>query len=530
MTMDAIASALDRASARPKARFALAQRIDPWVLAALVAALAIRLFHLDAAPLWLDETETAIWSSLSMDQAYHTVFDRVAYGRYDPRHLPLYFVIVNAWTSLTGITPWLLRLPSVAFSLLTVGASAGIASMLFDKRTARCAAWLAALSPFLVHHGQEARMYALVAALAAVSIWLLLRYLSGRSQRLGIAFALTNLALVATHYYTVFLIAGALAALMLTRPLAWRDWALPAALSIVGAAVVSYVALVLTKQSSGEVYGFSLYAVPGVLWSLLAGYVFLPSAEELHSGHLGAVRPYLPWMLAGGLSAAALGVAGLSRLPKDKATIVGLILLAVLVGPFAVAAVFSKISLNPRYFTAAVPLLLAILAAGLVAATARRWLLVPAIALLCVLASANAMHLAEPGQKREDIPAAGSWIESHLSADTPLLVTSDEMVSLAQYHWPQRRVLPYPARNVVVDASQAPVVADALPFGGRERIGYVFGRSWLSDPQSALEQRVAACFASCGSASFRGIRVYCVMNRAPDALTPAARGTCKPAR
>lgn len=506
------------------------QRIDPWLLGALVAALALRLFRLDAAPLWLDETETAIWSSLSVDQAFHTVVDRVAYGRYDPRHLPLYFVIVNAWTSLTAITPWLLRLPSVAFSLVTVAATAGIASILFDKRTARCAAWLAAISPFLVHHGQEARMYALVGALGALSIWLLLRYMSGRSTRLSVAFGLSNLALVATHYYTVFLIAGALGALILVKPRAWRDWILPASLSVAGAAAVSYVALVLTKQSSGEVYGFSLYAVPGVLWSLLAGYVFLPSAEELHAGHLAAIRPYLPWMIIGSGAAALLGIVGLRRLSQRNAIIVLLVLAALLAGPFAVAMIFSKISLNPRYFTAAVPLLLPVLAAGLVAVSARRWLIVPAAGLIGILLIANVLHLAEPGQKREDIPGAGAWIESHFATDVPLLVTSDEMVSLAQFHWPQRRIEQYPPRNQIVDPARAASLTAALPFDGRERIGYVFGRTWLSDPQSALEQRVAACFASCGNASFRGIRVYCVMNRAPDASAPAAGGACEQTR
>lgn len=527
MSTDTLTSGLDRVPAPANTRIGLMQRIDPWLLGALVAALALRLFRLDAAPLWLDETETAIWSSLSADQAFHTVVDRVAYGRYDPRHLPLYFVIVNAWTSLTAVTPWLLRLPSVAFSLVTVAATAGIASILFDKRTARTAAWLAAISPFLIHHGQEARMYALVGALAALSTWVLLRYLSGRSARLSIAFGLSNLALVATHYYTVFLIAGALGALILIKPRGWREWIVPALLSIAGSVAVSYVALILTKQSSGEVYGFSLYAVPGVLWSLLAGYVFLPSAEELHAGHLAAIRPYLPWMVVGAGAAAVLGIVGLRRLSQRDALTVLLVLTAVLAGPFAVAAVFSKISLNPRYFTAAVPLLLPILAAGLVSAAIFRWLIVPAAALIGVLLSANAMHLAEPGQKREDITGAGAWIESHIATTVPLLVTSDEMVSLAQYHWPQRRITQYPPRNEVVDPVRATSLTATLPFDGSERIGYVFGRTWLSDPQSALEQRVAACFASCGSASFRGIRVYCVMNRAPDALTPASGGVCE---
>ena len=62
---------------------------------------------------------------------------------------------------------------------------------LADRRAGRWAAWFAALSPFLVHHAQEARMYALVATLAAANLLALARFTTGRTARLGALFAVS---------------------------------------------------------------------------------------------------------------------------------------------------------------------------------------------------------------------------------------------------------------------------------------------------------------------------------------------------
>ncbi len=120
-------------------------RIDPWIAGALAFALALRLFRLDAAPLWLDETETAIWSTLSYDQVVQTILSRIPFGRYDPKHLPLYFLLVHAWTKIVGLSPWLLRLPSVVLSVLAVGLTAAIGRTISGLTLARWAAWLTAI-------------------------------------------------------------------------------------------------------------------------------------------------------------------------------------------------------------------------------------------------------------------------------------------------------------------------------------------------------------------------------------------------
>ncbi len=127
-----------------------------------------------------------------------------------------------------------------------------------------------------------------------------------------------------------------------------------------------------------------------------------------------------------------------------------------------------------------------------------------------VLVGATALHLAQPGHGREDVRAAAAWLDAHVPATQPLVVTSREMAYLARFHWADRMVVDHPAPIlVVVDQASADAALAELPW--REgRVVYVFGRAWVSDPRGVLEQAVSREFASCGRFEVRGIRIYCV--------------------
>ena len=486
--------------------------VDRWVLAALSIAILLRLFNLDAAALWLDETETAIWAALRPHEVSATVLERVTFGDYDPRHLPFYFVVLNAWTKLAGISPWSLRLPSVVFSVIAIALSAAVAHALAGARAARWAAVLAAISPFLIHHAQEARMYALINMLAAGSVLLMSRYFIGRTPRLGVAFALVNVALLLTHYYTVFLVAAELALLASCRRGSMREWFPAAAISAAAMFVVCYVALFLTEQSSGEVYGAGMIALPGSIWAMVAGYAFLPSAQEMHAYGMQAVLPYLPYALVAALPVMVTLSAGYMGLDGDARILVALLLAGVFLGPFAASALFPRISLNPRYFMAGAPLLFAVLAMGIPRLDAPRWRKVCAAGVIGLMTWGTLHALAHPGEKREDIIGAGRWLEHHVALDEPVFVTSGEMASIARYHWPERDIRLYPDRGVRTTQADAPGLTSAIPFPpDADRVIYLFGRSWVSDPQGALEQEVARSYRSCGTARLRGIRIYCLL-------------------
>lgn len=486
--------------------------VDLWIVAALAFALILRLTNLDAAPFWLDETETAIWAGLSPAQVFDTIVYRVPFGRYDTRHLPLYFGIVNAWSSLVGHSPWLLRLPSVLFSLASIYLIASLTRLMVSLQAARWAAWLAALSPFLVHTGQEARMYALMGMLAAWSILLAARYINLESRRPGVLFAIANVAALATHYYSVFFVGSVLLTLVLFRPRDWRRWLPETLICVAAIGLVVVVGLFLTQQSSGEIYQFGLFAVPGSLWALVAGYALLPSSVDLHGHGLLAVWPYAAGASLGMIPVGYVAWQGWRRLNLTARALIVVGIGCTVLGPFLVSLVFSKISFNPRYLAPSMPFVLLLLAAGMPQYGAPRLMRLAGIALVAVMLFGTAAELSNPGGKREDLIAAAAWLDANVPRNEEIAVTSDEMYSLALYHWPQRRLIEYPHRKLSATVANARSIAAEMPFSGDRRV-YVMGRSWLSDPEGALEAELRKRYDSCGGAAVRGVKILCLRRR-----------------
>jgi uncharacterized membrane protein len=475
---------------------------DPWILGALVVGLAVRLVHLGAAPLWFDEVMTADWVARPWREMLTVCLS--------DNHPPLYFAIVKGVRDLFGESAWVLRLPSALLGSLAIPlAGAAAAVLASDRRAGRCAAWFAALSPFLVHHGQEARMYALLGALGAANLLALARFTTGRAARLGSLFAASAVALVATHYYSVFYVGGAVLAAIATRLREPRAW-LPAAAVATGASAVALLAAaLLARHQAGGSYELGWIAFPGALWSLVAGYALLPDTFALHAEGGRAALRYVPIALAAAPALALCAVIALRSLGWRERLTLAVPIATALLAPFAIRLLLG-VAVNPRYFQTIVPAVLVLLAVGATARVAWPRLATGAgIGVGVLLAAGTALHLAEPGHGREDIGAASAWLDAHVPAEQPLLVTSREMAYLARYHWARHPIVDYPRPPAVIDQGSADAFAEHLPWHGNRAI-YVFGRSWISDPEGALERDVQQRFASCGGFEGRGIRIYCL--------------------
>ncbi len=489
---------------------------DSCVLAAFVVAFALRLLHLGAAPLWFDEVITADWVARPWREMLALCLA--------DNHPPLYFAIVKAIRDLLGDAPWVLRLPSAVLGAAVVPLAAAAAETLVnDRRAGRWAAWFAAMSPVLVHHGQEARMYALVGTLAAANLLALVRFTTGRAARLGALFAVTAVGLAASHYYTVFYLGGAVLAAVAARPRELRAWLPAAAVASTASTCALLAAALLARHQAGGSYELGWVAMPGALWSLVSGYALLPDTFALHAEGSRAALRYLPVALAAAPALATCAVLGVRALGWRERLTVVLPIASALVAPFAVRLLLG-VAVNPRYFQSTVPALLVLLAVGAAARTTRPWLASRAgIAVGVLLATGTALHLAEPGHGREDIKAAGVWLDAHVPADQPLLVTSREMAYLARFHWARRPIVEYPAPPTVVDAALADQVAERLPWRDGRAI-YVFGRAWVSDPDGALERDVRRRFTTCGEFEGRGIRIYCLDQTSTAAARAGGNG------
>jgi hypothetical protein len=483
-------------SRRPRADGA-----DRWLYAALLAGAVVRLVGLGTAPLWLDEVVTARWIALPWGEMLRAVLA--------DNHPPLYFAVLKAWAGLAGTTAWALRVPSALASWATIPLIAGVASVLGGRRAARWAAWLAACSPFLVHHGQEARMYAFVGALSAAQLRLLARFLTGRTRALGAAFALSAAALVATHYYGAFLVVTEMLLLLVARRRPWTAW-LPAWIAC-GLAVTGAfgAAALLATHTTGGTYQPGLAALPGIVWTMVSGYGLLPDPAVLHHDGARAMLPYLP-LAVPGLAALLVAVAlGLRASSPTARLLLGPTLAVTLLGPYAVGWILPGVGTNPRYAMAGVPALFALLAAGAPARVERGVPLLATGIVALALVIGAAVHVARPLDGREDVYAAGRWLDTHVPADAPILVTARDMATVATYHWPMRRIVVYPEPSVVVLPGNVDTVADRLPVPQGDRVFFLVGRAWDSDPDGVLPRALGARYRPCPGTAVAGIRIFC---------------------
>jgi len=493
---------------------------DTWIQTALVVALGLRLFRLDAASLWFDEVYTARWIALPWGGMLRQVLS--------DNHMPLYFVLLKAWSGIAGFSPSALRLPSAVASWATVPLTAAVAATLADRTAARWAAWLSALSPYLLHHAQDARMYALVAALAAVHLLQLSRYLTERTPALRAGFVMTSVGLVCTHYYTLFLLIGELLVMAVygRRPL--RSWVPAAAGTGVIVAAALCMAAVLPRHSAGGTYEIGWLTFPGLVWALVSGYVLVPSSEALHARGLSAALPYVPLAVAVLPALVACAARGIRALGAHARVLVVLLLMATLLGPF-VAQLVVDVGVNPRYAAASAPLLIVMLAAGAPRqlSLSARSAAIGALGLTMIVGCA--LHLRNPGHGRADVRAAGAWLDAHVGVNEEIVVTSNEMLTLARFHWPARPARLYPDAKVVANAATAGALADRFPFPGPDRAIYVIGRAWVSDPSEDLQGALRRRYASCGGTKVAGIRILCLRRPQvePDSASQTDRSTSR---
>ena len=135
----------------------------------------MRLYRLDAQSFWNDEGNSA--------RIAERTLDLILAGAEGDIHPPGYYVLLHYWRALCGQSEFALRAFSVMAGLLLVVFTYALGRRLFDTATGLMAAFMGAVSPFAVYYSQEARMYALLAALSAASTYLLLRILPSNAEK-----------------------------------------------------------------------------------------------------------------------------------------------------------------------------------------------------------------------------------------------------------------------------------------------------------------------------------------------------------
>jgi 4-amino-4-deoxy-L-arabinose transferase-like glycosyltransferase len=386
-----------------------ARRRDAWtwaIVAVVVAGAAVRFATLDVQSMWLDE---AVTHSL-VTRSFGGMLSAIPHSESTP---PLFYVLEWVWARVFGFGAVGLRSLSALFGSATIVVLAAVAGRLGGRRGALAAAAIAATNPLLIWYSQEARAYALLVLLCAVTVLCLVRG-DWRGWALAAALAL------ATHYFAVFIVIPQALWLL------WRHGrsSRRAALSVAGVVVVGAALLPLAVvQASGNRARFI-------------------SATSLRSRDVAVLKQFLigyatphATILTVLAALAALGLA-LSLRRRD----VHLLALAAIafVLPIALALAGADYVITRNLITAMVPL---VVLAALAAARTRAG--PPLVALLCVVGGLAFVGVElTPADQRDDWRGVASAIGPALLGPRVVVVDPSDGVPALRLYLPLSRVTP----------------------------------------------------------------------------------------
>lgn len=181
-------------------RSATVQTVNWPLVAAIFLGATLRLADLGAAPLWSDEVATRAFASLSWAELFGGL------GRLEPNP-PAFYALEKLWTSVAGSSDLAFRLPAALCGIAAIPALYSLTRASFGPTAALCAALLLALNPQHLEHARDARAYAPLFLVVAVSLLMALRIARSSTpstawpQALALA-ALSALA-ISLHYTAV---------------------------------------------------------------------------------------------------------------------------------------------------------------------------------------------------------------------------------------------------------------------------------------------------------------------------------------
>jgi mannosyltransferase len=342
-----------RAAARARSRVF-------WIVAGLTLLGAVlRFATLGVQAYHHDEIVTA--SRILRGSFFHAM-DAVEFSESAP---PLYYALAWFWTQLTGTGEVGLRSLSAVAGVATIPVAYLIGAELRGRRTGLAAAALVAVNPMLLWYSQEARAYALLVLLCAVSLLYCVRALRGGNRRDFVLWGVAAGLALASHYFAVFVVAVE-AIWLLSR----RGRASAPGLGIVALFGLALAPLALRQMSYGHAEWIGNFTLGHRLWETAGTFAIGETTDII-------ARPQRPLLVLAPLALALVAlalVAWRGNREERRAAAIPLSLSLAAIGiPLAVALLLpSKDFLLARnVIPALLPLLIAI-AIGLTLPAARR--------------------------------------------------------------------------------------------------------------------------------------------------------------
>lgn len=146
------------------------------LLAVLALAAGLRFHGLGGHGLWQDEAYSFVFAIMPAGKFWKLMWSREG-------NMLLYYVLLRAWVHV-GTSEFILRLPSVIFSLASVGMTYALGKQIFSKSTGLIAALLLSAHMLDLFLSQNARSYTLTVFLLLASAWTFVRMVRSPERKM----------------------------------------------------------------------------------------------------------------------------------------------------------------------------------------------------------------------------------------------------------------------------------------------------------------------------------------------------------
>jgi mannosyltransferase len=374
-------------------------RLLPAACPLLLSAYGLRLYGLTAQSLWRDEVDALRFAQLPLSD-YLSIFSQPG------QNGPLYFLLLRGWVALAGTGEFSLRYFSLLPGVVAVALTLTLGRRLFTAPIGLIAAALVAASPYLVWYSQEAKMYALITALALLSLYALRQATAGQPRWWVVVVTATSLAMY-SHILAALLIPLQLALLTVWRPVGRRGYAQAAA--AFAALILPYVPLLrwqLPMALTPAETGYPFFPLPEMLLILLNGYSagLVPWVSE-------AVLALFGLLLLSGATARFSPSSAVRHRSSDAAALLLWLFLPVVV-VFAISLV--RPLFTDRYLIWIAPAFYLLVALGIAAWAQRvRWLGPALLGLLLVL-DLQATYIQVTTPFKSDFRSAAAYVAARI--------------------------------------------------------------------------------------------------------------------
>ncbi|MFH0777311.1 MAG: glycosyltransferase family 39 protein [Candidatus Eisenbacteria bacterium] len=462
-----------------------------FVLGLLLVALALRLYRLSGQSIWVDEMLTLSSSGITAPLHAVDVFENL--------HGPLQSLLLFLWSKVAGHGEFALRLPSVAFSVLSLAAIYRLVLRLAGFRTAATALAVLVLSPFHVWYAQEIRNYSMLLFFSALSLDSYLSLLSSPNRGVFGRYVLFTLAAFLCNMSTAFLlIVQDLLFLFLPRRLSFRKLLLANLLLML--LLAPWLSQIVQKielhrlvrtdaypasQSLRGVTTFTPFALPYTFFVFSVGYSLGPSLRDLHeSVRLSDMTRHLPLVLPAAIGFSAAFVAGVLSLRRDRRLLAFLLLWMAV--PLAIISFFGIKNFkpfNPRYVMIAMPAYVLLVAHGLSRLRGVTLRVLVGALIFGTMSISLWNHFHAPRYGKEDFRAAAAVL-APACGEGSVVFTEGTYEPLVYYLKGQARLVPLYRETVTDDVQLEALVRRES--AGASAVCLVISRHWEVDPDGKV--------------------------------------------